>query len=208
MIKDQKEQDRHKAYMKEYRKNNRERINKDKREWREKRKLEGNKQISDTVYHIDESVLEENELFYLHAARRLVWDSAGRPWWRDKGKIAGTISPQGYRHIKISINYNKRTLRAHRIRWYQETGELVELLDHEDGNRDNNRIDNIRPATWSQNSKNRRKPKGKYSSDYQGVGLPQSLEFFSHVSALRLVSNVFSFSKRSLVFSPSLLSVQ
>ncbi len=167
--------------VKEYTKHHRDELNRKRRAYRAKKRAEialyGEKVISKTVYDIDSDNLEHNEGFYLQAARRIVWDDKGKPWWRNWKKVAGAIDGKGYRSIKVSINHNKRAIRGHRLRWYQETGELVELLDHEDGDRDNNRLDNIGPATWSQNAQNCRKVKGRWSSDYYGVSKTKSQKF-------------------------------
>lgn len=201
------EKERQTEYMKEYRKANRDLINKKKRDSRARNKTE-KKAISPTVYDIDKSTLEHNEEFYLKAARRMVWDDTGKPWWRNWNKIAGTVSPQGYRHIKVSINYNKRTIRAHRLRWYQETGELVELLDHEDGDRDNNRMDNIGPATWSQNALNSRKTKGVHSSDYQGVIKPKNSELFNVMYEAKVIGTYKYEIQAALAYDRKLEEVQ
>lgn len=66
---------------------------------------------------------------------------------------AGTITTRGYRSIKVDGGYYY----AHRLIWKIETGiDPAEQIDHIDGNRDNNRFDNLRPATNSQNRCNAR----------------------------------------------------
>ena len=47
--------------------------------------------------------------------------------------------------------------RAHRVIWTMFTGKWpAELMDHKDGNRANNRMDNLREATNTENQRNRR----------------------------------------------------
>lgn len=70
---------------------------------------------------------------------------------RYAGQIAGTISAGGYRQIRIDgpLYY------AHKLAWLFVYGEWVEgILDHRDRDRDNHAIENLRPATPSQNRAN------------------------------------------------------
>jgi hypothetical protein len=50
---------------------------------------------------------------------------------------------------------------VHRIAYFLHTGEQPEEVDHEDGNRANNRASNLRPATSSGNNRNRNAKVGK-----------------------------------------------
>ena len=81
----------------------------------------------------------------------------GQLYWKNKasnrraaGEIAGSIGVNGYR--VITINYKK--YKTHRLIFLMFHGYLPELLDHVDNNRLNNRIDNLRVATFSQNMHN------------------------------------------------------
>jgi len=70
---------------------------------------------------------------------------------RYAGKAAGSVQPDGY--VKITIN--KRLYRAHRLAWLFVYGEWPQKdLDHRDGDRANNRIANLRPATSQENNRN------------------------------------------------------
>lgn len=73
----------------------------------------------------------------------------------DVGSQAGSINCKGYRCIKI----DGKLYQAHRVGWALAhacwpTGSI----DHKDRNRDNNRLDNLRAATNSQNSANSKRP--------------------------------------------------
>lgn len=67
------------------------------------------------------------------------------------GQPAGCIKTQGYRRIAIDgVSYT-----ASHLAWYHFYGEPSDSdLDHKDRNKDNNRISNLRKATFSQNSMN------------------------------------------------------
>lgn len=82
------------------------------------------------------------------------------------GDVAGTIDTNGYRRISI----NKKRYMAHRLVWTYHNGEILNGLqiDHMNGVKDDNRIENLRLATPSQNSSNR--PKNKINkSGFKGV---------------------------------------
>jgi|CXWK01.1.fsa_nt_gi hypothetical protein len=79
------------------------------------------------------------------------------------GRIAGQVS-NGYRIIEL---YG-RTYTAHRLAWLYVHGVLPPILDHANGDPDDNRIANLRPATRSQNAANSRKREDN-TSGYKGV---------------------------------------
>lgn len=98
----------------------------------------------------------------------------GKPYWIERpykannvdiNKPAGTITG-GYRRICCTINKISKSIKTHRLLWFQVYGELPEMLDHINHIKDDNRIDNLRVATHGQNMRNR-KTWGK--SKYNGV---------------------------------------
>jgi len=81
------------------------------------------------------------------------------------GDIAGTLHPNGYRYIKIN---GKRYL-EHRLAWLYVHGEWPEdMIDHINGIKDDNRIENLRESTRSENGMNRSKQINN-TSGYKGV---------------------------------------
>jgi len=73
----------------------------------------------------------------------------GQFFWK---KEAGTITGHGYRYIRV----NGKMMLAHRMAWLMAYGEDPgeKLIDHINGNRLDNRIENLRLATFSQNGAN------------------------------------------------------
>ena len=83
------------------------------------------------------------------------------------GDIAGSIcKTNGYRVIRI----NKILYKAHRLIWIYFNGDIDTALqiDHINQIRSDNRIENLRLATRSQNGSNRPKQKDN-TSGYKGV---------------------------------------
>jgi hypothetical protein len=80
--------------------------------------------------------------------------------WRERmsravhaGDVAGTMDIDRYRRIMI----RGTQYRAHQLAWLHMTGNWCPvMIDHRDGNPSNNRWDNLRRATISQNNANRR----------------------------------------------------
>lgn len=84
---------------------------------------------------------------------------------RKKGLIAGTILNSGYRIIRI----NKKGYIAHRLVWLYVYGKFHNLhIDHIDGDRDNNRLLNLRECNRSENGQNRISNKNS-TSKFLGV---------------------------------------
>lgn len=71
-------------------------------------------------------------------------------YWRKNGKKAGTPHHTGYTQVCVDGKLHN----AHRLVFMIHHGWAPEVIDHVDGNRSNNKIENLRPATWSQNLQN------------------------------------------------------
>ena len=87
----------------------------------------------------------------------------GALYWRDSGlrrstdKPAGNLDSTGYVVIGGSANSLRWRMPAHRLVYLYHYGYLPPILDHIDGNRSNNSIDNLRPALARENQANRRR---------------------------------------------------
>ena len=78
-----------------------------------------------------------------------------------KGKVIKRTS-RGYYTITFIYNGKIYQLSAHQFIWYWVNKEIVEQIDHIDGNPLNNSISNLRAVDHQQNNFNRTKAKGFY----------------------------------------------
>ncbi len=81
------------------------------------------------------------------------------------GKIVKQINDQGY----VIAIINGKQYRAHRVIWIMQNGPLDDkYIDHLNGNRSDNRIENLRACTHQENQRNLHKNK---------IGLPVGVYF-------------------------------
>ena len=72
---------------------------------------------------------------------------------KSSGKVIGSNTAQGY----LAFHLLGKTLLAHRVVFFLETGEFPKgQVDHIDGNKHNNKRDNLRIVTSQQNKFNRK----------------------------------------------------
>jgi hypothetical protein len=108
---------------------------------------------------------------------RLDYDpAAGSIKWRitttrtKAGAEAGAITRDGYRDISISMCGKKRGVKAHRIAWALAYGRWPEKdIDHINGNRLDNRLENLRDISRSHNLQNQQKSHARNKS---GAAIP------------------------------------
>lgn len=92
-----------------------------------------------------------NALLSLHDDGTLRW-RLGRRGGVHAGQLAGSIGSKGHRALSI----DNKMYQAHRIVWLITYGVWpAGMLDHANGDRDDNRPCNLREATASQNTSNR-----------------------------------------------------
>lgn len=85
------------------------------------------------------------------------------------GKPAGNFGNRGY----LQVGLNGRLYLAHRIIFFMHYGYFPEFLDHKDGNRLNNKIENLRVASRSENNYNQKMRKDN-TSGIKGVSFSKS----------------------------------
>lgn len=73
--------------------------------------------------------------------------------WNAKhaGKPAGWLDSNRYRLIR----FRGRCLKGSRVAWAIVTGEIAEVIDHQDGDTTNDRIANLRDVSAAENARNR-----------------------------------------------------
>jgi hypothetical protein len=127
----------------------------------------------------------------------------GELYWKERigtsidlSKPAGDIDKHGYRVIKIE---GKR-YKAHRLVWKYHCGkDPKEFIDHIDGNKTNNNMENLREATNQQNLFNRgpqknnklgikgvKKQRNKYIATIEINGKRKHLGLFNTIEEARL----------------------
>jgi len=102
----------------------------------------------------------------MELCKKLFYESeSGKFYWLN-GKLAGCLDRYGYRRITV----DNRHYGAHRLAWLFVNGEFpVGELDHINGDKDDNRICNLRIVDRSENLHNTHKIRKNNSSGYHGV---------------------------------------
>lgn len=82
---------------------------------------------------------------------------------RKKGAVLGGVTSHGY----VTISLRKKPYYAHRLAWLFVHGYMPHEIDHINRNRSDNRLENLREVTRSQNNMNATRAIGK--SGHAGV---------------------------------------
>ena len=125
--------------------------------WKDSRRTQAEKEMRDLTVDLLKETFEYNK-----ETGDLIWKIRKRKVV--KGAIAGTIEPQGYRVIQLNAKFYK----AHRLVYLMHKGYLPKTLDHINGDRSDNRIENLRAVSAGQNQHNR-KLNSNNTSGYKGV---------------------------------------
>jgi hypothetical protein len=94
-------------------------------------------------------------------------------WRKRSGNSARRGPPADHvpGQCRIFVRIDDRLYPAHQLAWFYVTGRWGKpTIDHSDGDATNNRWNNLRRATRSQNGANRRRPRHN-TSGYKGVSL-------------------------------------
>lgn len=116
----------------------------------------------------------------------------------DSGQIAskdGKHGPWGNGKNRLVVNFHGKTVSAHRLAWLIHYGAWPEgMIDHINGDSMDNRIANLRIATYQQNNANRRgwrnslsgvkgvtKKRGRWFAQIMVDGKNKGLGYFENV---------------------------
>jgi hypothetical protein len=97
-----------------------------------------------------------------------------------KGKMAGTQDHRGY--LRVRVRELGGSMLVHRIIFAMHHGYLPAEVDHIDGDKSNNRIENLREVTRSQNQMN----KGRNGQNKSGC---KNVYFYRNKWGVKLVVN-------------------
>lgn len=106
-----------------------------------------------------------------------------------KGSRAGKLRKDGYFDVGLKGKYYL----VHRVVFHIVNGYLPSVIDHIDHNRSNNLVENLREASYSNNTWNARKLKIK-STAYKGIRLTKNGKFEARVAKNGLTYQVGTFS--------------
>lgn len=126
-------------------------------------------------------------LFDYHKDGYLTWKIC-KTWKSPIGSKVGTLSSVTGR-FKTKINGKSYLLSRLIFLWHH--GWLPEMVDHEDRNKINNKIENLRPATRQQNLRNSKR--GGTVSRYKGVIFNRGKYWVSHIRIGQKTSHIGTF---------------
>lgn len=90
--------------------------------------------------------------YYLNAKQTLSYSEGSL--YNSKGCKVGTIASTGYLRVSSTLNGKRKQLLAHRVIFFMHHGYLPENIDHIDGDKLNNSIDNLRGVDFRTNMNN------------------------------------------------------
>lgn len=132
------------------------------------------------------------ELFDYHSDGYLIW-KVRKSNNVKIGSIAGSPNSEGY----IQVGIDQILYKAHRLIFLWHFGFISEIIDHIDGNKQNNKIENLRIATNSENLKNRSKQINN-TSGFKGVSFHKNTNKFQasiKVKDKKIYLGLFVFAK-------------
>ena len=86
----------------------------------------------------------------------LYWLDSGRFGGKDTTKPVGFIS-KGYKRVQITTKTFRKKFSLHRLIFLYHNGYLPKVIDHINGNKADNRIENLREITIADNTRNQSK---------------------------------------------------
>ena len=105
-----------------------------------------------------------------------------------KNNKPGYVGKNGYRYVSIdSIEYLE-----HRLVWILHFGPINKtlIIDHINGNKEDNRISNLRIGSQSQNCQNRRKASSRSKTGVIGVSIKKRKGKIKYRAAIKIKGKV------------------
>lgn len=118
---------------------------------------------------VDTSIFDWHQLFLYRDDGNIIWKE-NRSQRTKAGDVAGSLTFKGYRRVEVTMCGKTYSVATHRIIWEMFKGPIPNgaQIDHVDGDRSNNRIENLRLADSKQNAWNRGLSKAN-TSGFKGV---------------------------------------
>ncbi len=126
-------------------------------------------------------------LEYDPATGYLTWKETRRA--RKAGARAGCVNTAGYRNLCMA---NNRVIKAHRLIWKLVTGkEPKGTIDHKNGDRDDNRFENLREAdmaqqNWNKKSRGYNKRGNSFQVSVTANGVTKRKTVYTEEDAIRV----------------------
>ena len=114
----------------------------------------------------EKQCLKDN-LRYDSETGNLLWTTPSLRGRRTR-ELVGAPTGNGYLGFCGHFDRKPFMYLNHRVVWFLNYGSVPEMLDHIDGDKLNNRVENLRPATSALNSRNR---SGYGSCKFKGVSI-------------------------------------
>lgn len=108
--------------------------------------------------------MQLEKLSYDSITGKFVWKKHAN-WNAHVGKSAGCVNKRGY----VVITLNGKQYYAHRLAWLIIFGVDAKLIDHINGDKQDNRICNLRNVSHIENGQNQFKAQKDSKSGYLGV---------------------------------------
>ena len=99
----------------------------------------------------NEALMNRLQELFEYQDGSLFWRKSRKNWIKP-GQAAGSPSSNGY----INVRVDGRMMKAHRVIYAYHHGYYPEFVDHINGVRTDNRIENLRPCTRTQNGQNQK----------------------------------------------------
>ena len=89
-----------------------------------------------------------------HIKKRYTYDAATGEIRNRKGQVVKGCEHKGYTLLNIRIGNRRNEISLHHIAWALVFGRFPKQIDHINGNKTDNRIENLREVSQSENNQN------------------------------------------------------